>query len=346
MKKLLTIAIAALSYVSPVACVTGNVGYFLSWHIDRMLLGKCNGTTLTRLAAVTPGDYRPQPVDNAWFAKSDPGPPHQQWMSDSEQSFRQAVMYACTRRTVYADNAAAILRAWPRSNRAFDGPNALLAAGWGTAGMARASALLLRTQAPGWTAADNKAYLQWVDAKLGILWNGKFAESWDRDRKVLSNWHITVIEARLNVALLRGDAKGVEWAVRAFKNYATYGVTKDGLLNMDSSRDLQHSMFALGGLLQTAETLYLKGHDLYDFPDGRIQRALEQHGRVAATQQGASGISAEGSNWVLPTGWHLGLRHYVGRKKRAMPWTTRAYARVKPVYVFHWGLSDIYAGPG
>ncbi len=342
MKAFLLATIVGLLTRVATAAPTGNVGYFASWHVDRMLAGRCNGTTLRRLGEATPADYRPQPVANAWFAKSDPGHPHKQWMSDAEQSFKQAVMYACTRRRVHADNAAAILRAWPRVNRAFNGPNALLAAGWGTASMARAAALLRRVGAPGWTDADARAYLAWVDGRLGILWNGKFAEGWDRDKKDLSNWHTTVMEARLLVAQLRGDAKGVEWAVRAFKNYATHGVSREGVLDMDSARDLQHSMFALGGLLQTAETLYLQGHDLYDYPDGRLQRALEAHGRVAATQQGVSGISAQDSNWVLPTGWHLGLRHYAGRKKRAMPWTARAYGRVRPVYVFHWGLSDIY----
>ena len=46
--------------------------------------------------------------------------------------------------------------------------------------------------------------------------------------------------------------------------------------------------------------------------------------------------------WYLPCGWHIGYKHYNGRKGLPMP-NTAAVIQKNPydVFTFHWGLGHL-----
>lgn len=320
------------------------VGYLTSKQIIQMTQHPtlANMQTLKKLMTRTPYNYRSRRKKSVYFAKSSAGEDHQAWISDSEQSFQQATVFACTGVTPYSDNAINILRAWPQENKAFTGPNALLEAAWGTASMSRAALLLSRINAPGWIQEDVQRYVNWVHQRLNMLWTDKRAVSWDAENRSFTNWQVSILEARLGIALLTSNGTEVTWCVNQFKRIIVNFIKPNGIIG-DTYRDSDHFQFSIGGLMQIAEMLYLQKIDLYNYPDGRLARMMEIHALImnGVTPFGINRAQLHLKDWVLPCGWHLALRHFEGRKSWSLPQTRRTYKRVYWMYSFHWGLSDI-----
>lgn len=321
-------------------CSAQPLGYFTDAQMQRIRAGNCSAATVVRLRA--PLDYAPRAVHSMYFSKSDPKS-HAPWIADVEGVFQQALKFACGGSPRHAANAVGILRAWSTVNKRFAGPNALLEAAWGTASMARAAALLLRIGAPGWDDVDAAAYADWVATTLRLMWTDKYADSWDDKHDSFNNWHTSLLDAHLALALLNNDTEYVDVAAARFKRIVTAYVRADGYIPEIVSRGMTHAQFAIGGIIQVAEVLYLHGRDLYKYPDGRLARMMEYSATImnGGVPAGVKRKDLRETEWVMPCGWHLALRHFAGRLGMSMPQTARTYSRVASAYVFHWGLSDI-----
>jgi hypothetical protein len=331
------------------------VGFYSSNTIDRLLRRPtgANATALRHLLSKTPTSYQSRSKRSLRFERSDSGPDHVAWITDAEQSVKQSLAYACTGNAMFSKNAANILRGWPAVNKRFEGPNALLEAAWGTASMARAAALLTRTKAPGWSARDVERYLQWLDRKpdglLNLMTHDYRSESWDKERRAFNNWQVSLTEARLMVSLLRSPppkatSSEPAWVIMQFKRIVQSFVEPNGK-PAELTRDLTHTQFATGGLMQIAEALRLHfGIDLFMYPDGRLAKMMEITAEAlnGGRPLGMKREELHAADWVLPTSWHIALRNFRDRLGIRMPQVTRLVQRqIFDAYVFHWGMDEI-----
>lgn len=317
-----------------------RIGYFTPSQLHKMSHRECNITTLQRILKRTPRIYNHRAITYAYFPKHDRSGAHEAWVKDAEQSFMQTIAYICTGDTQYAQNAVSILKAWPLKNKHFNGPNALLEAGWGLASMTRAISLLEFVSSPGWSSTDKARYFNWMNTRLSFVWTSRYATSWDGYHSY-NNWHATLLDARLAVAFLRNDTIEIDWVQEHFKRVTMHMVSKEGFIPEDD-RDFSHIQFTLGGMMQVAEALYNHGIDLFMYPDGRLYRMMEQHAKIANGKlyKGKRGWYSD-RHWVLPCGWHIALRHYGARLQLPVFETGAAYGKVFWPYSFHWGLSDV-----
>jgi hypothetical protein len=110
----------------------------------------------------------------------------------------------------------------------------------------------------------------------------------------------------------------------------------------ETRRDLYHSQFGLGGLVQTAELAWQQGVDLYSFNGNALLRALETHAYI--TNGGVPRACCYPLKGIgfLPCGWEVALNHYSGRCGLAMPETEKMLARHRPErVVFCWGAGTL-----
>ena len=348
-------AFSTLATAGKCLCVSGPVGFYSSERFSGLLQRptKANATALNKMLKTTPTyTYNPNAKQSLYFELYSNGPDHQAWISDIEQTFKQALAFACTGRAVHAQNAVSVLRAWARTNTHFGGPNSLLEAAWGTASMAKAVAILLNTPESQWTTNDTSSFMRWVNKENeGVAWivkNNKWAYSWDKQGLNVNNWQASILDARLSLAFLEqmNDMRSPEvtWSINQFKHIVTVFVAPNGK-PMEITRDLIHTQFGIGGLMQVAEALRVRGLDLFNYPgDGRLARMME--GCALALNGGQpfnmTRDELNDTNWVIPTGWWIAFNNF--HVRMGLPMLEVRKLLQKPIfdaYVFHWGMDDV-----
>lgn len=161
---------------------------------------------------------------------------------DSQQAHQQALAYAATGDERHAHTALRIVDAWATSNSQFGlaSENGPLQAAWALAALSRAMELLRvgaddRSRSDGWTETY-RHFMAWVDGLLMPLMDSFVASSTagagtaasntsaaaGRTRiNVYSNWHASIAEAQMAVAVLSDDVARYRAATDLYK--ATVG---------------------------------------------------------------------------------------------------------------------------
>eukprot|EP00878_Enallax_costatus_P000309 GHUV01000382.1.p1 GENE.GHUV01000382.1~~GHUV01000382.1.p1 ORF type:complete len:631 (+),score=126.39 GHUV01000382.1:267-2159(+) len=251
---------------------------------------------------------------------------------DSQMAIKQAMAYWAetdpAKADQHAQNAFTIIDAWVTINKGWKpdgwdrGENGPLEAGWGIACMARALEML-RGVKPGSGIAPNlnKRFVEWVKAYglKQMKWytdvitkkaieNGKIA--------TYGNWHATIAEAMMSVAILSSDSKFAQGlyrdATQLFHTTVKEYIWKWGRLTpsdafkgryigeiTETLRDIYHSQFGLGGLLQCAEMAWQQDDDLYSSNEYALVSAMELHARIIRAWS-LNDKSMLPSDYVLP----------------------------------------------
>lgn len=292
-----------------------------------------------KLAKDTPGpDYQPHALKECNIDYGGKGQGHDELVEkDGKVVYMQTVMWLVSGNEGYARSAANIIDAWSRTCTKFVGKNAALEAGWGISSLAR-SAELLKCTWGGWTPALEAQFLHFIDAVIlqptCLYWVGLATLP-------LANWHTAIAECKMSIAILKNDRRLFDEAVADWKKVAHAYLKPTGECT-ETSRDLYHSQFGLGGLIQVAEMAWQQGLDLYSFEEGRLMKTMEFHacitngGKPSCCQYELKGIG------FLPCGWEVGYNHYHGRMGMNMPETEQLLAKNRPeAYVFSWGLGTL-----
>eukprot|EP00879_Flechtneria_rotunda_P025186 GHRR01026752.1.p1 GENE.GHRR01026752.1~~GHRR01026752.1.p1 ORF type:complete len:295 (+),score=61.58 GHRR01026752.1:724-1608(+) len=108
------------------------------------------------------------------------------------------------------------------------------------------------------------------------------------------NWHSTVVECNMAMGLLTDDKACYDRAVALYhttvKDYYKWGKGDhlEGRVLGECSetlRDIFHSQFGLGGLLQAAEMAWQQDEDLYSSDNHALAAAMELHARIIRAYQ-------------------------------------------------------------
>eukprot|EP00775_Hariotina_reticulata_P008807 gene8807-8986_t len=292
---------------------------------------------LQSLLADTPVSYTPHALTDV-LVEWDNGPKrgHDELVEkDGKMVYMQTCAWLVTNDDRYARNAAGIINSWARQNRSFAGKNAPLEAGWGVDSMAR-SVELLKCTWPGWNAELEGRFLSWVNRLIMPQLNNEMLE-----RLPLANWQTTVAECKAQLAILTGNKALWEDALRWWHRVFDAYVKPCGECG-ETSRDLYHSQFGMGGLIQLAEIAWHQGVNLYSSHNSRLVNMMEFHAYITNGGKPKECCYPLKGIGFLPCGWEVGYNHYVNRMGLQLPETAKLLAAHRPEkYVFHWGLGTL-----
>ncbi|GBF87978.1 hypothetical protein Rsub_00690 [Raphidocelis subcapitata] len=251
--------------------------------------------------AVMEADYGGWNVDNRTCPKNYPlGAPvhvcgHVAFAEmDAQAAYKQAMAYAITKDDRHAKNAMKIVTAWAKTNKKFGlkSKNGPLEAAWGAASMARAMELLRATW-PGFSNRHLSTFLEWVDAAL-MPQMDYYADVITPNALVLGrralygNWHASVADAMMSVGVLADDRDRYEKGLALYrvtvKEYFKWGRGYEAGRVLgeatETLRDVYHTLFGLGSLMQAAETAWGQNEDAFAESGHVLAAAMELHARI------------------------------------------------------------------
>lgn len=217
--------------------------------------------------------------------------------ADGMMAYKQALAYFATGDQRYASQSAAILTAWSSSNTVFGlrNKNGPLEAAWGCGSMVRAAELLKGAGAAGLTTSRLVAFRAWaggvlmpqMDHFIDVITPNAVAAG---RKNVYGNWHAAIADCFVAFGVFSDDRarynKGVSLYRTTVKDYFKWGrgqYAAGGRLFGESTetlRDIYHTEFGLGSLLQAAESAWVQDDDVYGENDYALAAAMELHARI------------------------------------------------------------------
>lgn len=215
---------------------------------------------------------------------------------DGQMAYKQALAYAATGDEGHAETAQRIMEGWAAVNSVWglQHENGPLEAGWGCAAMSRAMELLKHSGWPGFKPAAYHAFVAWMGGNLMKqmdVYVDDMTTPWARSggQNVFGNWHSTIADCWVAFGVLTDDVaryrKGVQLYHTTVGDYLRWGRGEfsSGRIVGEASetlRDIYHTAFGLGGLVQTAEQAWQQHEDIYSSNSHALLAALELHARI------------------------------------------------------------------
>lgn len=300
---------------------------------------------LEALLKDSPLDYKPRALETVSIDWGGKGVGHDECTKDGEMCYRSALLsWTCKDEGVavkYGLLALRIIGDWAVKNKVFSGNNAPLEAAWSVCSLARAAELIKHHRLVGlrdaWRGAE-KAFFAWLDKIMMPVLRTEALWRWP----IKGNWHYSIICARMQIAILREDVAEWTWALNKYKETLPLSIGAScgcHWYTAETTRDMTHAMFLIGGLLQVPEMALHQGDG--SLWDDRLADVLENHAAIMLREV-PNGITKDQIKtpygwWVEPV-FEVGYAHFVQRKKKKMPKVEALLARARPERVtFHWG---------
>jgi hypothetical protein len=293
---------------------------------------------LDRMIKETPLDHVPQALPSCQIDWNGKGVGHKECTVDGAMAYRAALLLWATGRVDYAKLVIRIIDDWARKNLSFTGNNSPLELAWSVGAMARACELVKhcpQTPTDLWKPTE-KAFLQWLDSVVMPRLCDPSIWRW----KVRGNWHYSIIDTRMQIAIFREDHQDFDWCIKKYREI--YPITfseAHPCHTCDLIRDVTHAQFLLGGLIQVPEMAWHQGvRDLYN---PNLVQVYEYHAAIMLKEV-PPGLKPEDIKtpygyWYEPV-WEIALNHFKGRCGKAMPKTEKWIQTFRPERVcFHWG---------
>lgn len=294
-------------------------------------------------------NYKSQALTIVDIGQGGSGVGHKEFTEDGKQAYAQALAYLITKEEQYASNCMNILHDWASKCTAFKGTNAPLEAAWGTASMSRACELV-KYMVPNWSKykAMEDCYVNWVRKMLMPHLLG-LTEKYKLKWGFYNNWHTSIIEARLQFALLTDDLESVNLCIEEYKKILASYVQDDGFTG-ETLRDSDHCCFGLAGLVQICELAFHQGVDLYSLRNNILHKCIEFHAELYGTKKVPNSLGSKFNisqfklfSWVQPSAWEIARKHYCARKSYTMRNTDALLQNtIRPAgYALHWGYCTL-----
>jgi hypothetical protein len=153
---------------------------------------------------------------------------------------------------------------------------------------------LLRATWPDFKPKDLDSFLGWVDGQLmpqmdhyvDVITPQAIAKG---RRNTYGNWHASVADCMMAVGVLSDDRarydKGLALYRKTVKEYFRWGrgewaAGRTPGESTETLRDIYHTLFGIGSLIQAAETAWAQNDDVYSESGHALAAALELHARI------------------------------------------------------------------
>ena len=254
---------------------------------------------------------------------------------DALKAYANALAYAYTGNTTYAQNAINVLNTWGRTFNGYavpapgQGNQSQLNAGW-ISSLLGPAAELMRGYA-GWSAADR--------TMVQNMFKTKFYPALNQMSTWNGNVDLAQIDGMLNLAVFNEDKAELDLGIQRLNaripryfyltgdtgvNYGDwFNPTKfvDGLTQETCRDNDHHSQFAMASLFSAAEVLWNQGVDVYGQNAKRFTAVLELMSQqvITGSMQGTCANNTTVS--TLFDTYAIGYNHYHNRKGLALPFT-------------------------
>lgn len=273
---------------------------------------------------------------------------HDEFIGDSMQIYNLALMYIASNDYRFMKKAIELQDDWNKKCKSFKGSNAPLECAWGGTIMIRALELLKYSKPPNipWDIEFEKRFKIFIQSV--ILPN--LVSRYNEITRWNNNWILTIQEALLQYYLYVDDIVNANRIIEDFQAALIKCVPHDCGMCTETKRDLIHTQFQLGSIVQVMEMCYHQGIDIYNIHANRIYRCMEYHGSILNGSLPQPLKKEELKDvWFMPCVWEIGHNHFTHRKPSSitltMPETSKLLnsKRNRPEKLtFNWGPAWIH----
>jgi len=277
--------------------------------------------------------YEPKALEIVSIGEYGKGQGHLEICGDGEMCYYFTVAFLYFKDKTYAENAIKILAKWATTNIKFEGSNAPLESSWGVGAMIRCAELLKYTYTEWDKSGVEKYFKKWISTIIYPCLTTKL--TWT------NNWNLTMTEARLQLAIFKEDYSEFDYTIQEFKRlFEIYVLKYKSGQCLETKRDIVHSCFGIGSMINICEMAWHQGIDLYR---KELKECMEYHAMIINGGIPYDLKSEEiKENRFQPIGWEIGLRHFTKIKKWEMPHTRNLLEKYRPEKaIFCWGLSTM-----
>jgi hypothetical protein len=209
---------------------------------------------------------------------------------------------------------------------------------------------LLKHVIPNWEQKFKhieELYVNWVRKMLMPHLLGQ-TEKYKLKWGFYNNWHTSILEAKLQFAILTNDIVVANNCIEEYKTiFASY--VRDNGFTGETLRDSDHCTFGLAGLVQICELAHHQGIDLYSLNNNLLHKSIEFHADLYGNKRVPTGCNDTYTlqqfnicNWIQPSAWEIARKHFCERKKMNMKNTDALLAKIRPSgYALHWGYCTL-----
>jgi hypothetical protein len=254
--------------------------------------------------------------------------------SDSVAAYTHALIWALGGEMAHAQKAIQIMNAWSPVLKMHSNSNTPLQCGWVGTLIGRAAELIVHTSG-GWAQSD-------VDQYAAMLKNAYLPNIIDGALKPNGNWELSTVDALIQIAVFLDDKASFEKALLLWRRRVPayiylksdgpdpvkipgmsatwYGPQAwvDGFAQ-ETCRDLTHTQWAFGAMINAAETALIQGVDLYAEESTRILAGLELHAGFLTGAQPPPGICGSVRSMSAQPMWEIAYNHYANRVGKTLP---------------------------
>jgi hypothetical protein len=261
----------------------------------------------------------PQALASVDIGAHGSGQGHAEFTGDAMRIHALALCYVATKDNKYAELALKIQDAWNITCKEFKGSNAPLEIAWGATCIVRGCELLKYNYA-GWKIEFEQRLNQFID-KICLP---NLINRYNEIKRWNNNWILTIQEALLQIALFRNDTVEFQRVINEFKTSLPCCVSSPEGMCTETKRDLIHTQFQIGSMIQIAEMAWHQGFDIYQTANNCIQKCMEYHANILNGNL-PSNFKKEDIQqvWFMPSAWEVGYNHFSNRLKISMPQTDK-----------------------
>jgi Alginate lyase len=289
--------------------------------------------------------YKSRAISDVDIGPSGKGKGHDEFIGDAMQILNLTLMYLCTKNNDYAKKAISLQDEWNTICKTFKGSNAPLECAWGSICMLRSIEILKYKYND---FIIHKGFQERFNSFLHRIILPNLITRYNEIMKWNNNWILTVQEALLQYYLYDNDITNANKIVSEFKGVISKCITKECGLCSETTRDLIHTQFQLGSIVQIAELCWNQGIDLYSINNNIIYKCLEYHADIL---NGNIPYEVKKEDirdvWFMPCVWDIAYNHYINRVKlsNGMPHTDKLLKSKNnrpEKLTFNWGPAWIH----
>jgi len=270
---------------------------------------------------------------------------HEEFIGDAMQIYNLALMFIATNDIRYKQKAMQIQDDWNFRCKSFSGANAPLECAWGSTCMIRAIELLKHTSSP---HGLDKAFESRFQLFLQTIVIPNLLSRYYEITKWNNNWILTIQEALLQYYLYKDDINNANKIIEDFIDTVQRCLNHECGMCTETKRDLIHTQFQIGSIVQVAELCLHQGLDIYNIHSDCIPKCMEYHAAILnGTIPEQLKKEELKDNWFMPSVWEIGHNHFTHRKthKSLMLETTKLLNTKKnrpEKLTFNWGPAWIH----
>lgn len=267
----------------------------------------------------------------------------EQFNRDAKRMVFHTYAFLITKNNEHAKKAIDLLNSWSVTVKEF-GPknqNGPLVAAWGLVSMARTAEILKHTF-PGWAESPvEKNFISFVETQLMPS-----LTYYEKDGKINNfvaqgNWGSSIVEARLQYAIFRESQEEYAWAKENHKMMFDNMFPFNNGREIETTRDIMHAQFGLGGLTGAAELFKHQGVDVYSMRDFLLQKSYEYHAGILLGERPAE-IPEFRIVQFVAANWDIAFAYYHTQLGLEMPKTVKLMQKERPEgFELGWGLGTI-----